>query len=187
MIALLMAWLITSTPLLHLLKPAIDTILFPNLNGGKKNKSFFKKLDKLEKLNDKINKMQTQQNQLNADRIETQLAVMELMSLIHAYAKSKNDEMPTIIYEMIEEHIEELINNNILNMNLARHQQARNIEQTMAYATYQTQHGPTCSTMQFWAVAKHLQFDTKITHEVEQIYLLYIDGYWSLVNSQERS
>ena len=49
-------------------------------------------------MNEKINKMQTQQIQLNADRIETQLAVMELVSLIHAYAKSKNDEMPTIIY-----------------------------------------------------------------------------------------
>ena len=103
MIALLMAWLVTSTPLLHLLKPAIDTILFPNFNGGKKHKSIFKKLDKLERMNDKINKMQTQQIQLNADCIETQQAVMELMSLIHGHAKSKNNEMPTIIYEMMEE------------------------------------------------------------------------------------
>ena len=122
-----MAWLVTSTPLLHLLKPIIDTILFRNLNGVKKHKNILKKTRQLEKMNDKINKMQTQQIQLNADRIETQLAVMELMSLIHAYAKSKNYEMPTIIYEMMEEHIEELINNNILNMNLARHQQARAI------------------------------------------------------------
>ena len=119
-------------------------------------------------MNDKINKMQTQQIQLNADRIETQLAVMELMSLIHAYAKSKNNEMPTIIYEMMEEHIEDLINGNMLNMNRARHQQANTIEQSMAYATYLTQHGPTCSTMKFWAVAKHLQINAKTTHEVEK-------------------
>ena len=46
---------------------------------GKNTKSIFKKIDKLEKMNDKINKMQTQQIQLNADRIEIQLAVMELM------------------------------------------------------------------------------------------------------------
>ena len=71
---------------------------------------------------------------------------------------------------MMELHIEDLINSDILNMNLARHQQIQATQQMMAYTTYQTQNGPTCSTMKFWAIAKHLTINPKQTHEIENIH-----------------
>ena len=88
---------ISSTPLLHLLKPSIEAILFPNYYTSKRNKNVFTTIQKLERMNDKINKIQTKQIQLNADNFETQLAVTELMSLVHAYTSSGKDGIPSAI------------------------------------------------------------------------------------------
>ena len=76
-------------------------------------------------MNDKMNKLQTKKIQLNADNFETQLAVTELMSLIHAYTSAGKDGIPSAIYKMMELHIKELIDSKILNMNLARHQEVQ--------------------------------------------------------------
>jgi hypothetical protein len=92
------------------------------------------------------------------------------MSLIHAYTSTGKNGIPSAIYEMMELHIEELIDSGILNMNLVRHQHIHTIQQMMAYTTYQTQNGPTCSTMKFWAIAKHLTINQKQTHEIEGIH-----------------
>ena len=97
--AILMTWLISSTPLLHLLKPSIESILFPNHYTSKRNKKLFTTIQKLEKQNDRINRIQTKQIQKNADNFETQLAVTELMSLVHSYTSSGKNGIPAAIYE----------------------------------------------------------------------------------------
>ena len=106
---MLMAWIVASTPLMHLLRPAIDAILFPNIDGSKKQKKVFVKLDLIEKRNNKINQLQNKQIQENKGKIDTKMAVLDLMSLIHAYTKIDANYILTIIYEMMEEHIETLI------------------------------------------------------------------------------
>ena len=62
--------------------------------------------------------------------------------------------------------METLINSKIINQNLARHQQVKAIQQTLEYSTYQSQVGPTCSSLNFWAVLKHLEITTDTTYEV---------------------
>ena len=65
---------------------------------------------------------------------------------------------------MMEEHIENLIANNILVMTLSRHQHLKAIEQTIAFATYPTQSG--VSGFQFRAIVKYKEMETTKTHQI---------------------
>ena len=69
-VAMLITWLFTTTPALHLLIPSIESTLFPNFYASKKHRKVFEKIKSIEKMNAKINKLQDRRIQQNANNIE---------------------------------------------------------------------------------------------------------------------